>query len=109
MGKKGIALRCDVFLLKENVTVKKHTYFTTAYRSDQDIKDSLSLGDYVVKEFSKDFPDVKELYCKSGNAGCYHGNPMMQFIKFVIWNSTCYISVGAVGIMYFCFLVLSLR
>ena len=64
-----------MFLLKENGTVKKHTYFTIAYRSDQDIKDTLSLGDYVVKEFSKDFLDVKELYCKSNNAGCYHGNP----------------------------------
>ena len=60
--------------------MKKHTYFTTAYRSDQDIKDSLSLGDYVVKEFSKDFPDVKELYCKSDNAGCYHGNPYLESI-----------------------------
>ena len=52
----------------------RNTHFTIAYRSDQDIKDSLSLGDYVVKEFSKDSPDVKELYCKSNNAGCYHGN-----------------------------------
>ena len=79
-GKKGMTLHCDVFLLKENGTVKKHTYFTTAYRSDQDIKDSLSLRDYVVKEFSKDFPDVKELYCKSDNAGCYHGNPYPESI-----------------------------
>ena len=48
-GKKGMTLHCDVFLLKENGRVKKLTYFTTAYRSDQDIKDSLFLGDYVVK------------------------------------------------------------
>ena len=75
-----MTLHCDVLLLKKNGIVKKHTYFTTAYRSDQDIKDSLSLGDYVVKEFSKDFPDVKELYCKSNNAGCYHGNPCPESI-----------------------------
>ena len=75
-----MTLHCDVFLLKENGTVKKHTYFTTVYRSDRDFKDSLSLGDYVVKEFSKDFPDVKELYCKSDNAGCYHGNPYPESI-----------------------------
>ena len=46
----------------------EETHLTTAYRSNQDIKDSLSLGDYVV-EFWKDFPDVTELYCKSDNAG----------------------------------------
>ena len=44
-------LHIDEFLLKGNGTVKKLTYFTTVYRSDQDIKDSLSLGDYAVKEF----------------------------------------------------------
>ena len=80
-----MTLYCDVFLLKENGTVKKHTYFTTAHRSDQDTKDSLSLGDYVEKEFSKDFPDVKELYCKSDNADtAIMEIPIMsQFIKFV--------------------------
>ena len=44
-------LHIDEFLLKGNGTVKKLTYFTTVYRSDQDIKDSLALGDYAVKEF----------------------------------------------------------
>ena len=73
-------MHCDVFLSKKTGTVKKHTYFTIAYRSDQSIKDSLSLGDFVVKEFSKGFPDVKELYCKSNNAGCYHGNPYPELI-----------------------------
>ena len=58
----------------------RNTYFTTGYKSDQDIKDSLSLGDYIVKEFSKDFPDAKELYCKSNNAGCYHGNTYPESI-----------------------------
>ena len=28
----------------------------------------------------KDFPDVKELYCKSENAGCYNGNPYPESI-----------------------------
>ena len=59
----------------------RNTYFTTAYRRNQDIKDSLSLGDYIVKEFSKGFPDVKELHCKSDTAGCYyHGNPYPESI-----------------------------
>ena len=46
---KGMTLYWDVFLLEENGTVKKHTFFITAYRSHQHIKDSLSLGDYTVK------------------------------------------------------------
>ena len=75
-----MTLHFDVFLLKENGTFKKHTYFTTVYKSDQDIKDSLSLGNYNVKELSKGFPDAKELYCKSNNAGCYHGNTYPESI-----------------------------
>ena len=84
-GKKGMTLYCDVFLLKENGTVKKHI---AVYRSNQDIKDSLCLSDYIVREFSKDFPDVKELYCKSGNAGCYHGKSYPESIyKICTQNS----------------------
>ena len=77
-GKKGVTLHCDVFLLQKNGTVKKHTYFTTAYRSNQDIKDSLSLGDCVVKEFSKD------CIVKATMPAAIMEIPILsQFIKFV--------------------------
>ena len=49
---------------------EKPTYFTAAYRSDQDIKDTLLLGEHVIKAFKSDHPDVVEC----DNASSYHGN-----------------------------------
>jgi len=72
-GKKGMTLHVDVFLMRNGAgVVKKATYFTAAFRSDQDFQDSLSLADYVLRQFSADFQEVKELYGKSDNVGCYH-------------------------------------
>ena len=74
-GKKGVSLHADVFLMKENDIIKKKIYSTIFYRCDQDTKDSLSIADYVLKQFSKHFPSVNELFGKCDSAGCYHGNP----------------------------------
>ena len=49
---------------------EKPTYFTAAYRSDQDVKDTLLLGEHVIKAFKSDHPDVVEC----DNASSYHGN-----------------------------------
>jgi len=38
-----------VYSLKRFSGITKATYFTAAYRSDQDIKDTLSLADHVIK------------------------------------------------------------
>ena len=69
-GKKGMTVHVDVFLTKSANGIKKKTYFSTAYRSDQDVKDSLSLADHVIKQFTLDFPDIQELFAKCDNAGC---------------------------------------
>ena len=54
--------------------IEKSTYFTTAYRFNQDVKDTLSLGKHVIKAFKSDHPAVVEVYSKCDNASSYHGN-----------------------------------
>ena len=71
------------FWWKENGIIKKKTYFTTSYQCDQDTKDSLSIADYVLKQFSKGFPSVNKLFGKCDNAGCYHGNPYPELLYHI--------------------------
>ena len=52
---------------------EKCTYFTAAYQSDQDVKDTLSLGEDVIKAFKSDHPDAVEVYSKYDNTSSYHG------------------------------------
>ena len=47
--KKRMMLHADVLLLKYNNQTHKHAYFTTAYRSDQGIADSLTIASLVIK------------------------------------------------------------
>ena len=54
--------------------IEKSTYFTTAYRFNQDVKDTLSLGKHVIKAFKSDHPAVVEVNSKCDNASSYHGN-----------------------------------
>ena len=61
-GKKGMMLHVDVLLLKYNNQIHKHIYFTTAYRSDQGIADSLTIASFVIKQIATDFPNLKSSY-----------------------------------------------
>lgn len=54
--------------------IVKATYFTAAYQSDQDIKDTLSLAEHVIKSFKSDHPEILEVFNKCDNASSYHGN-----------------------------------
>ena len=38
----------------------------------------MNISAYVLEEFSKDYPDVTHIYAKSDNAGCYHGNNILE-------------------------------
>ena len=49
-------------------------YFTTIYRCDQDVIDTLCVAEHVLKEIQKDHPNIKQLFRKTDNAGCYSGN-----------------------------------
>ena len=82
-GKKRMILHA-VLLLKYNNQIHKHTYFTTAYRSDQGIADSLTIASLVIKQIATDFPNLKELFCKSDNAGSYLS---WQFLSTMVCKS----------------------
>ena len=84
-GKGGMTLHSDVLLLKRNNQIQKHTYFTTAYRSDNGTADFLTIADYVIKQIERDISDIIEPYCKSDSAGAYHSNFYPQGIS-VRWN-----------------------
>ena len=77
-----MSLHADVFLMKGNAITTK-TYFAKSYRCDQGTKDFLSIADYVLKQFSKDFPSVNELFGECDNAGCCHGNPYPKLLYHI--------------------------
>ena len=56
----------------------KSVYFTTIYRCDQDVIDTLCVAEHVLKEIQKDHPNIKQLFRKTDNAGCYSGNSVAE-------------------------------
>ena len=49
-------------------------YFTSVYRSDQDVVETLCVIDNVLAQMKTDYPNLKGLYRKSDNANCYADN-----------------------------------
>ena len=79
-GKKGMIVHVDVLLtiavaLSE---LMKSVYFTAIYRCDQDVIDTLCVAEHVLKEIQKDHPNIKQLFRKTDNAGCYSGNSVAE-------------------------------
>ena len=64
----------DILLLKENQELVKKVYFTTVYRYDQCLIDSLYVTTIALGKIKKDFPNLAELYAKSDNTYSYHDN-----------------------------------
>ena len=64
---------CTFYFWKKGELVE-HVYFTAIYRCDQGSKDVISLADAVLDKVKHDEPNLRSLYAKSDNAGCYQGN-----------------------------------
>ena len=74
-GKKAVTLHVDViFFLDSYGDLQKNVYFTTVYRCDQGIINSLSIANLLLVKLHKDLPRVKDRYAKSDKAGSYHEN-----------------------------------
>ena len=58
-----------IFFLNSNGDLQKNVYFTTVYRCDKGIIDSLPITNLLLDKLHKDLPRVKDLYAKSDNAG----------------------------------------
>ena len=74
--KKGMFVHVNVLLTKAVASSEliKSVYFTTIYRCEQDVTDTLCVAEHVLKEIQKDHPNIKQLFRKTDNAGCYSGN-----------------------------------
>ena len=62
------------------IILLKNVYFTTIFRCDQDVQDTLNVADYVIAQIKRDFPQLHSLYKKSDNAGCYAGNSVAELL-----------------------------
>ena len=79
LGKKGMSVHVDVLLTKAVASSElMSVYFTTIYRCDQDVIDTLCVAEHVLKEVQKDHPNIKQLFRKTDNAGCYSGNSVAE-------------------------------
>ena len=79
-------LYADVLLLKYNNQIHKHTYFTTAYRSDQVIADSLTIVSLVILQIATDSPNLKELIMQvliMPLSMCNHFMRYANLLKFI--------------------------
>ena len=66
-GKKGMSVPVDVLLTKAVTELMKSVSFTTIYRCDQDVIDTLCVAEHVLKEIQKDHPNIKQLFRKTDN------------------------------------------
>ena len=74
-GKKGMSLHVDVLFQKdEDGQLRKDVYFTSVYRNDQDVVETLCVLDHVLAQMKTGYPNLEGLYRKSDNASCYAGN-----------------------------------
>ena len=77
-GKKGMSLHIDVSFRKEKESLLKYVYMTCLFRCKQSMIDVLNIGDNVLNKFKQDCPFISKMYAKSDNAGCYHGNYVLE-------------------------------
>ena len=75
-----MSVHVDVLLTKAVASseLMKSMYFTTIYRCDQDVIDTLCVAEHVLKEIQKDHTNIKQLFRKTDNAGCYSGNSVAE-------------------------------
>lgn len=68
-GKRGMSVSVEVFIKKLFEAYHKQVYLVTLDRCDQGVVETLCIADKVLQKFSRDNPDVKELFLKTDNAG----------------------------------------
>ena len=59
-----MTLHADILFLKENQELIKQVYFTTIYRCNQGIIDSLCLATIAPDKMKKDFPNLEKILCQ---------------------------------------------
>ena len=77
-GKRGMSLHIDVLFRKVDNILLKNVYHTAISKCDQDTRDTLCISSHVIKQMKSDFPELKCLFRKSDNAGCYSANSVAE-------------------------------
>lgn len=83
-GKSGMSLHADVFMMKIDQEWKKYVYITAFDKTEQDAIDVFSITNAVAEHFLHDFPQIRNIYIKSDNAGCYHNASMVEGVKNIL-------------------------
>lgn len=65
-------------------TWQKAVYLTAMDKAEQDLKDTLSIADVVLTKFREDCPQIKNVYIKTDNAGCYHANSSVELMNSIL-------------------------
>lgn len=73
-GKKGMSVHVDVFFRKVEDKIEKYVFLTCVENCKQDLPETLIIAEVALKQLKKQFPEAKEVYTRSDNAGCYSGN-----------------------------------
>ena len=73
-----MSLHIDVLFRKVDNILSKNVYHTAISNCDQDSKDTLRIPNDVIKQMKSDFPELKYLFRKSDNAGCYSANSVAE-------------------------------
>lgn len=68
-GKRGMTVSVEVFLSKLYMTYHKQVYLVALDRCEQGTVDTLCIADKVIQQFSRDNPNITDLFLKSDNAG----------------------------------------
>ena len=80
-GKRGMSLHIDLLFRKVDNILSKNVYHTAISKCDQDSRDTLCISSHVIKQMKSDFPELKCLFRKSDNAGCYSANSLAELTR----------------------------
>ena len=69
-----MSLHIDVLFHKVDNILSKNVYHTATYKCDQYSRDTFCISNHVIKQMKSDFSELKCLFRKSDNAGCYSAN-----------------------------------
>ena len=73
-GKRGISGHVHCFLMSDIEGLnKKVTYFTFLDRCSQGIFTTACVIENDLKQFKKDYPNIRKIHCRNDNASCYAG------------------------------------
>ena len=72
-GKRDISGHVLLFFLPDIEGLKKVTYFTFLDHCSQDIFMTACVIENDLKQFKKDYPNIRKIHCRNDNASCYAG------------------------------------